>query len=935
MKVLTYVGLDTSKVKKQFQKVKSLIEQGDFRSPDVKKLTQGNYHRAKLDDTNRLLLTFMKHQGETVCLALEVIHRHRYEKSRFLRGAVVDETKIVDTTFEDLQGDLPALKYVNPAATRFHLLDKVISFDDLQNEVYQTRPPLIVVGSAGSGKTALTLEKLKQITGNVLYVTLSPYLAQSARDLYFSQGFEPVDQEPLFLSYREFLETLQVPEGREVTFQAFQGWFQGHRQTYRFTDAHQLFEEIRGVITSRETGTLSRQDYLELGVKQSIYPAEHRSEVYALFEKYRVWLGSSGFFDPNLVSFEWQKKAQPTFDFVVVDEVQDFTRVQLALVLRTLKTRGQFLLCGDSNQIVHPNFFSWSAVKSLFWEDEELALGQQFSVLKVNFRNAQEVTRTANTLLKIKHRRFGSVDRESNFLVESAIEETGRVECLPDRDPVKKALNEQIKGSTEYAVLVLREEDKLKARQHFQTPLVFSVHEAKGLEYPHIVLYNFVSLNRQDFLEIVEGVTKEDLQVETLTYKRGKDKTDKSLEIYKFYINALYVAVTRATESVLLIEGDQNHPLLNLLDVQVRADLGKLNTRAASREEWEKEAARLELQGKQEQADRIRSEVLKVKKVPWEVWNEENITALKQKAFDPKNTSNKASRALMDYAVWTHDHTLLRRLGTEGKLPLAAGLYPPQISGYLEGHPYAEVPEKFQQDILKFRKGLFDRHLTNFSGKNFKSVLWDCDNYGVDYRTPVNWTPLMVAAYQGNIPLLDTLLERGARVHLTDACGQTAFLIAVGRALTDREYASGPFGEVYSRLAPSHFDVQVEGRLIRIDRQMGEYFPFVAMLSLLPQLPSTLSSLSDLPKRKKGFFAPLLSSNVDVFSEQVLREERRKRTYFNHVLARAEVESTYTPARKLWVRTGHGLYMPNPEMQVRVKNLQGEEVWKPVLDTTH
>lgn len=49
--------------------------------------------------------------------------------------------------------------------------------------------------------------------------------------------------------------------------------------------------------------------------------------------------------------------------------MQDLTPAQLDLVLATLKKPGHFLLCGDSNQIVHPNFFSWSQVKSLFWRD--------------------------------------------------------------------------------------------------------------------------------------------------------------------------------------------------------------------------------------------------------------------------------------------------------------------------------------------------------------------------------------------------------------------------------------------------------------------------------------------------------------------------------------------------------------------------------------
>ena len=90
----------------------------------------------------------------------------------------------------------------------------------------------------------------------------------------------------------------------------------------------------------------------------------------------------------------------------------------------------------------------------------------------------------ANTLLKIKHQRFGSIDRESNFLMETVSGLTGQVSVLNDKDAVKKELNQKTKGSAEVAVLVLRDEDKSAAQRFFQTPLIFSVHEAKGACIP-------------------------------------------------------------------------------------------------------------------------------------------------------------------------------------------------------------------------------------------------------------------------------------------------------------------------------------------------------------------------------------------------------------------------------------------------------------------
>lgn len=64
--------------------------------------------------------------------------------------------------------------------------------------------------------TAVTLAKLREAPGRALYVTQSTYLAQSARALYDAHGYER-DHEGEFLSLCEFLETLRVPAGHEVS----------------------------------------------------------------------------------------------------------------------------------------------------------------------------------------------------------------------------------------------------------------------------------------------------------------------------------------------------------------------------------------------------------------------------------------------------------------------------------------------------------------------------------------------------------------------------------------------------------------------------------------------------------------------------------------------------------------------------------------------
>jgi len=902
VKILEYSGLDTTRVRASYRKVAEAIARGDFRAAQVKKLvnlSHGKFYRARLDDADRLLFSLVRHGDEVCALMLEVIANHDYDKSRFLRGAAIDESRVADIDAATAVGEAMPLRYLHPERTAIHLLDKPISFDDTQEAIYRQPAPLIVVGSAGSGKTALTLEKLKHAEGEVLYVTHSSYLAQGARDLYYANGFEHAAQEAVFLSYREFVESIRVPAGREATWRDFAGWFARMRQAFREFDGHQVFEEIRGVLAAGAGGILSREDYLALGVRQSIFAVEQRERLYELFEKYRAWLAEAKLYDLNLVAQEWQALAAPRYDFVVIDEVQDITTVQLALVLKTLKKPGHFLLCGDSNQIVHPNFFSWSQVKSLFWKDPKLAERQQLRVLSANFRNGLEATRVANQLLKIKHRRFGSIDRESNFLVQAVGGDAGQVALIPDKEATKRELDQKIRQSTQFAVLVMRDEDKIEARRHFATPLLFSIHEAKGLEYENIVLYRFISDHRAEFAEIVDGVAVADLEVETLDYRRAKDKSDKSLEVYKFFVNALYVALTRAIRNVYVIESDSAHPLVGLLGLSV----GQLSVAAqkSTLEDWQKEARKLELQGKQEQAEAIRRTILKQAPVPWPVLNGEKLVELLQKVFRERAPGAKMKQQLYEYATCHDEPFLAGWLAVEARFPQAVN---------------------FPKQRATFGRKTY----VPYFARQFKDILKQCEQYGIEHRLPMNQTPLMAgAAGAGNLPLVEALLERGAARDAVDQYGYNALHWALREGFRDPAFATGPLAALYERLAPASIDLRTGDRLVRLDRHLAEY-------SLFQTLWVLFKSRFTYPQRRRmgAFEAKDVLDAWQHLPANIVRPERRRRPYLSSVLARNEIDRDYAYNRGLFRRLQQGWYQLDPGLSVR-RSQGEEEVWLPVI----
>jgi len=888
MEVLIYDGLKAGQAKKQLEKVLNALKAGDFRTADVKKMPNTGYYRAKLDDKNRLLFKFSRYEGRTYILALEVILNHAYDKSRFLGGAPVDEQRLQPIANEhELEAEsLQPLAYVNPKAKKFRLLDKILSFDEAQEEIFSFSLPLIIIGSAGSGKTALTLEKMKTLRGRLLYVTLSPYLAEHSRHLYYSFGYDNQHQEVDFLSFQEFLQTIEVPQGREINYRIFEGWLSRFKQAYKIRDAHKVFEEFKGVITGSvvDKPYLSREEYLNLGVRRSVFTEGERGPIYELFLKYLDFLKENSYYDSNMVAFSYLSRIQEEYDFVVVDEVQDITNIQLQLILQTLSKPGQFILCGDSNQIVHPNFFSWANVKTMFYRQG--MQGDIMRILATNYRNTAEVTHIANRLLLVKNARFGSIDKESTYLVQPNSKQEGAVEFLEDQPKLKQELDRKTGKSARYAVLVTRNEDKAEARKFFRTPLLFSIQEAKGLEYENIILYNIISDNEKEFREICSGVSPEDLKGE-LVYARARDKSDKSLEAYKFYINSLYVAITRAVKNLYVIERNKKHQLLSLLELADFKNKVGIGDQSSSMEEWQREARRLELQGKQEQADDIRSMILKTQPVPWEVITLKKLGELRTEALDPGRFNKKAKDTLYEYALFYDDDATF--------------------------HALAELNYKRAADWKKDGADYLRRLLNDYLKDNVRPIQQEVKRYGPDFRNKSNLTPLMLAATTGAAEIITFLAEVGADPELLDNYGRNAFRIALLNAFRDPGFAAEKLPAIYRLLEPDSIKVRVDGKMIKISTNQAEFWMFNLTLAITREL-FVHKAKQDMPSVESADFL----SAAENYPLHILPEYRRKRPYISSILSKNEVNRDDKYNKKLFVRVRHGYYLPNPLLEVLV-----------------
>ena len=883
--LLYYNGLHYTGLEKQFNKVISFLQTGDFKSADVKKLKPSKYFRAKLDISNRLLFKIINYKQQAYILILEVIRNHEYAKSRFLQGAKITEEDILsDQVIEEDQESLNVLSKNH----NVHLLNKFIVFDDQQEDILNCSLPIILIGSAGSGKTSVSLTKLRQIEGKILYISLSNYLVSNAQKSYFAFNYLNEQQDINFLSFHEFIETIEIPSGQAITEDMFLKWFtkQNLPKHYGVGDGRELFEEFTGVITGSvlDEPYLSREEYQNLGVKQSIFSFEQRKGIYDLFQKYLQFLKEENYYDTNVISSQYTNLVEPIYDAIIVDEVQDFTNSQLFLVLKSLKKQGQFLLCGDANQIIHPNFFSWSKLKSFFYTDNNFTEDKITKILTANYRNTPEVTELANRVLKFKNYYFGSVDKESHYLIKSTSEKHGTVSCLQDKTDIIKEVNIKTSKSTNYAILVLHEHHKDKARELFRSPLIFTVQEAKGLEYDNIIIYNFVS-EEKNYTDITKGADRSFLDAD-FKYARVKDKTDKSLEIYKFYINALYVAITRSVCNVYIIEPNPSHKFLRLLEIN---EIQEINIEAteSSREDWQKEANKLIMQGKDEQAKAIETNILQHQNITWTPIDQDEFKHLYEKVINQKTADKRECIKLLNYSIIYSDLALIKQL---------------QIDGL-----------KAATNISKCIPLMLDEYFNDYLYQSTANLLKKLDSFGTEFRNEFNLTPLMSAAYVGKKSYVDMLISLGASINATDNNQRNAFMIALSRATDDQKYCNSVFEEIYQQLKTDAIVLKINNKLVKIESYKSEYFFLYFLITKIRNSPLYKDSQSKL-----AFKAGDISTLLKEFSESVVPRYRKNRDYISALLARNEVRSNYPYNKQLFSRIAIGVYTINPDIEIKV-----------------
>nr|WP_242072302.1 tetratricopeptide repeat protein [Microcoleus sp. FACHB-68] len=422
---------------------------------------------------------------------------------------------------------------------------------------------LLLSGSAGTGKTTVALYRLLQSlqdfpSGKRLYIAYNPLLVNSAREQFKQLVGNSVGEADTLFQFKTMRDLcLEILESAgqsylaedEVNFPAFWLIYRAHPKRKQYPTAL-VWDEIRSVIKGSQvsvtTEMMGEKEYEKLGKKSgSVIPQNQRRQFYQLAEWYQKKLKQDGRFDEidlaRKVLQVLKQNVAERYQVIVCDEVQDFTELQLELLLQLCVPGGHLFFAGDLHQMISPSGFRWEELKQKFYRRNQEVLEQ---TLQFNFRSVGNLVNLANQLLKLRSKflKLPLVSISERHDVTISLSEPAGLQ----RDESKNRFSgeparviaapaEALKPTLEAlnpgdAILVRTDEDKDKFSTSFQSSLVFTIEEAKGLEFDTVFLIEF-------FVPAQEMWDR---------FFRNAAVTEKETPQFQLELNLLYVAVTRA-----------------------------------------------------------------------------------------------------------------------------------------------------------------------------------------------------------------------------------------------------------------------------------------------------------------------------------------------------------------------------------------------------
>ncbi|MEG0069516.1 UvrD-helicase domain-containing protein [Cetobacterium sp.] len=423
--------------------------------------------------------------------------------------------------------------------------------NDEQFSCLSDLPPYFVAGSAGSGKSTLTLRKLLNLEENylsynyknVLYLTANQYLKDNSFEQYqeFRSKLSPSIGN-FYTLKKFFIKQLGISQNKVVGFKEFSSFFTlSYPNRKKFTiSVEEIYSEINGIIKGlmikgiadnwdRDTSksTIELEDYLNLSFKYSVLDTETRKKIFTICQNYNQWLKEKDYFDLNDLA-RLSLNLNLSFDFIIIDEIQDLTEIQIFSLISFAKSKDNIFLAGDIHQMVNSTFFNFERIKNLFYSKAQKNIN--IKILSKNYRSCKKIVDLANYFSTLRTEYIGNLGIDD--YKEISIHKDGEVNLTQ----ISLPLIEKAQNDVTYAIVVPDEIvknnllEKLKNKHR-----IFTIQEIKGLEYNNIICYNLSSAYQNQWNKIFSKEAKHDQR-------------------YRKYFNIFYVGITRAQEKLIIME---------------------------------------------------------------------------------------------------------------------------------------------------------------------------------------------------------------------------------------------------------------------------------------------------------------------------------------------------------------------------------------------
>ncbi|MDD5985628.1 MAG: UvrD-helicase domain-containing protein, partial [Turicibacter sp.] len=155
---------------------------------------------------------------------------------------------------------------------------------------------------------------------------------------------------------------------------------------------------------------IPKEIYLKLDEQYCLYSSSQRELLYELTLRYQMFLSAEGKVDENDMARQFLNRLMnqkvPLFDFVIADEIQDLTEIQIYCLIRLARNRNNLLFSGDINQTIRPTYFHTGRIESIL-KTSNTHLGFIKHQLVKNYRSTKEVVDLANQVVNLRIQRLG------------------------------------------------------------------------------------------------------------------------------------------------------------------------------------------------------------------------------------------------------------------------------------------------------------------------------------------------------------------------------------------------------------------------------------------------------------------------------------------------------------------------------------------------